>query len=51
MSRVLQIRDFPDDLRRKLKIIAAQTDKPLRSVIIEILEDYIKSKESKKGKQ
>ena len=49
MARPIQIREFPDELRRDLKMIAAQTDKPLRIVIIEALTDYVER--TNKGKK
>jgi predicted transcriptional regulator len=48
MARPIQIRDFPDELRRELKMIAAQTDKPLRTVIIEALTDYVEKIKKRK---
>ena len=40
-SRPIQIRDFPDDLKRDLKLIAVETDRPLKDVIITALTDYV----------
>lgn len=36
------IREFPDDLHKELKVIAAKEGKPLYKLIISILEKYIK---------
>ena len=49
MARAIQIRDFPDELRRDLKMIAVKTDKSLRKAIIEVLTDLVKL--TKKGKR
>ena len=48
-EKILQVRNFPDDLRRHLKMIALETDRPLKDVIVEALWDYvIKTKKGRK---
>jgi plasmid stability protein len=38
---VLNIREFPDDLHERLKILAVKRKKPLREIVIELLEASI----------
>jgi plasmid stability protein len=40
----INIRNFPDDLHRKLKIEAATLGITLKDLIIQILSDYFKMK-------
>ena len=41
---VLNIKGFPDDLHRQLKIQAATIGVPMRELIIEALMEYLKKK-------
>jgi plasmid stability protein len=40
----INIRDFPDELHRKLKIEAATLGMSLKELVIQILSDYFKKK-------
>jgi plasmid stability protein len=40
----INIRDFPDELHRKLKIEAATLSISLKDLVIQILSDYFKKK-------
>jgi hypothetical protein len=48
-TSVLQVRDFPDDLKRDLKMIGLLTDRPLKDVIIDALTEYVKVEKKKRG--
>jgi hypothetical protein len=36
------LREIPDDLWKKAKVKAAQDELPIRSIIVKLLENYIK---------
>jgi len=39
----LIIRDIPEDLRRKLKILAAKQGRSMREVVINLIKKYVES--------
>lgn len=43
---MLQIREFPDDLHRRLRVAAAQRDVPLRELVIQAAEEKLAILES-----
>ena len=45
---VLNIKGFPDDLHRQLKIQAATMGVPMRELIIKALTEYLKKKKGVK---
>jgi len=41
-KRTLLVRDFPDDLRKRVRIAAAHRDTSQRAVVIEACEEWLK---------
>ena len=44
------IRNFPDDLHKRVRLQAVKEDTTLRELVIKALEEYLKRKEKKGGK-
>ena len=40
-GKVIQMRNFPEDLHRRAKVFAAQNDTTVKEVIIQALTEYL----------
>ena len=45
----LIIRNVPEDIRQKLKIKAAQENKSMQGIVLELITKYVDTKKEKEG--
>ena len=47
---IVQTRDVPADLHRRFKVACASEGVPMKDKMIELMREYVKRQEKKKGK-
>ena len=45
------IRDVPDDLHRRFKVLCAEEGEPMKGKVIQIIREYVEKQEKKKAKK
>lgn len=51
MTRVINLRNVPDDLHSRLKAACALENVTMQEKIVELIREYLKKQEKKKGKK
>ena len=46
-GKIVQMRNFPEDLHRRAKVFAAQNDTTVKAVVIKALTEYLDRHEGK----